>query len=637
MKSVDKAPRVPRETQPQHLIPLTTRFITLYGNELNEESKAFIDKILQRTTNLLPRVIDASQLTAEQAVRQVADELPKNGHLLVCNHGNNAQFHGHNKHYVSWPDQDDPVITTESLVQRVVDALGIRPDRVDRPGQSLPFIYFYSCYSGALRKQMTPGSDLWKCANLLIFAGDCTTSVLSSGNSLASAVAYVDHCQRTMQSVDPLKLLFFAGVCRGDSVTLMGGKLSAPLVWHAPRPGREQYRIDNLSGMQADLERFQQAIASISHAEYRLVPPASLTEVLCNRIARDDVDAIGQLLEAHPELRDHRAALDTLPLEFAAEMQAHDSLCLLLNAGADPNASNSRGNTALMATVRYPNCVCRDVDALLARGADPNRQNKVGMSALMFACQEGHAEAVRILLAHGADPALQNDERETALALACQNQHIGAAGLMLKAKANPNVPSRIGLSALMWAATSPDPGLLQMLLEHGANPDWQDDAKNTALIVAAERARTDIMRVLIEHGADLDKQRADGMTALIFAVDFDDTESLKLLLARGANPNLQDEHDMTAMMYAVDNDDTAPLELLLSAGARIDLFNLDGQSALTSAALNNRLDALRHLLAAGGSRAAGLSPALIASTRQLGHDEAAERLQQAFDQDEAQE
>ncbi len=601
MKPLTSTRRFPRESQPLALQAVNTRFIALYGKDLSDSTLAFMDRLLAGRS-FRPKVIDASQLTAAQAVKEVAANLGREGHLLLCAHGINAGQTGPKAagtHYVQMPEGDQTLIPTESLVRMIVDQLGIKPNRIDQPGHGLPFIYLFSCHSGALRRQISPGSDLWRRANLLIFASNRQTTMLSSGNSVSAAIAYIDHCQQTMQDVDPLKLLYFAGIHRGDCVTLMGGKLNAPLVWHAPKSGKDQNTVGNLSGSAEDKKRFKEAIGSLSRTEYRLLPAASLTEVVCNRITRDDASRLGELLAVHPELRDARSAFDTFPLEFAAESQASHCLGLLLDAGSDPNRQGRDGETALMEAIRYGTSRIEDVNTLLRHGADPNLHDKTGRTALMFACREGHTDVIHILLAHDANPNLQEND---------------------------------GYTPLMYSVDLDDDRALQLLLAYGADPDRQCVDGGTALMSACKKGHIDAVRILLEGGANPDLRDEDGDTGLIIACRGGHTEIMRLLLEGGANPDLQEMHGLTALMYATAHTDMAPLTLLLAAGARLDLRAGDGRSCLGIAASDRRLEGLKRLLAAGAGPLAGLNQALVDKTRQRNHLQAAALLQQALDQ-----
>ena len=97
---------------------------------------------------------------------------------------------------------------------------------------------------------------------------------------------------------------------------------------------------------------------------------------------------------------------------------------LLLEAGANTNAQDDDGWTALMHTTYAgayspPDYSAELMRILLKAGADPDKQNNDGETALMKAIRDAekeHTEAmVSVLLCNGADPDKQNNDGETAL------------------------------------------------------------------------------------------------------------------------------------------------------------------------------------------------------------------------------
>ena len=98
----------------------------------------------------------------------------------------------------------------------------------------------------------------------------------------------------------------------------------------------------------------------------------------------------------------------------------------LIAAGADVNVKSEDYNleqTALMlASQEYsdtkPKPQPRIVSLLLAAGADPNAQDSGGRSALWLATQDGYTEIVRLLLSAGADATLADDNGNTPLDIA---------------------------------------------------------------------------------------------------------------------------------------------------------------------------------------------------------------------------
>ncbi len=104
-------------------------------------------------------------------------------------------------------------------------------------------------------------------------------------------------------------------------------------------------------------------------------------------------------------LLDQKVAADTAdnrgitPLMYAAEIGSVDAMRLLLDRGADVNAQNAFGSTALMWSVSD----AAKVRLLLDHGAQVNTAAKSGRTALIIAAfTNPSAEVVRLLLAKGA-------------------------------------------------------------------------------------------------------------------------------------------------------------------------------------------------------------------------------------------
>lgn len=109
--------------------------------------------------------------------------------------------------------------------------------------------------------------------------------------------------------------------------------------------------------------------------------------------------------------------LGTLPLMIASWYCRQDIVSLLLDRGADVNALDIEGNSALIHSAQ--NCEDGAVPALLLRyGAKINLAAQDGDTALHVASFYGNEQLVHMLLAAGADPTLKTNGGETPLIIA---------------------------------------------------------------------------------------------------------------------------------------------------------------------------------------------------------------------------
>lgn len=119
---------------------------------------------------------------------------------------------------------------------------------------------------------------------------------------------------------------------------------------------------------------------------------------------------------------------------WASSQGRLETVAVLLEAGADVNAVDSDGLSALMwasgseasedggykkGLMEKPTMGHYEVvQTLLEYGAMIDTRDKDGITAIMYACFNGHTSAVKTLLNHGADASFKNKAGKTALQLA---------------------------------------------------------------------------------------------------------------------------------------------------------------------------------------------------------------------------
>ena len=117
----------------------------------------------------------------------------------------------------------------------------------------------------------------------------------------------------------------------------------------------------------------------------------------------------------------------------------------LIDAGADVNFQDNKGETALISTVRSLIRGKSDVaQALIDAGADVNIQSYNGSTALQIAVLFEHLDVVGVLIDAGANLDIQNDYGDTALTYAAQIGDFDTAQTLIDAGADVNIQNNSG-------------------------------------------------------------------------------------------------------------------------------------------------------------------------------------------------
>jgi ankyrin repeat protein len=135
-------------------------------------------------------------------------------------------------------------------------------------------------------------------------------------------------------------------------------------------------------------------------------PPLGVLEAA----ATGRVDRLRELLDADPEARHARTPEGFTPLGLAAFLGGSDAVKTLLDHGAAPDddADNKFGVRPVHAAAAAHDH--ETMRLLLEAGADANARQQGGLTPLHSAAHTDDVEMARLLLAHGADPALAADD-----------------------------------------------------------------------------------------------------------------------------------------------------------------------------------------------------------------------------------
>lgn len=203
-----------------------------------------------------------------------------------------------------------------------------------------------------------------------------------------------------------------------------------------------------------------------------------------------------------------------------------DALRCLLDGGADVNAVDSKGQTALyMATSRGLVKLVRIL--LAARGVDPNRTLS-GRYPLGIACAKGYTALVEMLLVSGADPNVEAFDEimdeivaRRPLCVAAEIRNLHMVKMLLKHGADLNATDWNGSNALLSTLDCEDSiiaddddddliSVIKLFLENGLDPNEPNKIKSIVPLFcllenyALDNATSKLVRLLSEHGAKLD-------------------------------------------------------------------------------------------------------------------------------------
>ena len=263
-------------------------------------------------------------------------------------------------------------------------------------------------------------------------------------------------------------------------------------------------------------------------------------------IRSNDLASLRQLMrDPGPKVRDARG---NSPLMYAAALGSLESMRLLLDAGADPNAANDFAATPLMWCAGDT----AKLRLLLSKGANVNVRSSLGRTPLLIAATiDGSTEVARLLIDKGADVNARDKGGSSVLAQAAGSNNIEVARLLIARKAEVNTVDQGGYTHLINAAGNGDRSatIVKLLLEHGAKVNVKSGeavevVKNgpigigyvTPLMAAAAQSNAETVEALLKAGADVNARDVRKASPLVFAVanDHANPKVVQLLLAHGA-------------------------------------------------------------------------------------------------------
>jgi ankyrin repeat protein len=313
---------------------------------------------------------------------------------------------------------------------------------------------------------------------------------------------------------------------------------------------------------------------------------------LLQAIERGDVDGVRKLLKQGADINAKDPSGATA-LMYASVYSTAECMRLLLDKGADPNGQSDTGATALMWGIAD----ARKANLLIEKGANVNARSKAGMTPLLLAAQKyGAVETVKLLLSKGADAKAVDGAGASAVVHAAAGGDIDVVKALLAGGADSQSRRKVPDMALLDRGNA---AVLKEVMEIAA----RRVSGTTALMSAVGGNHIEIVKLLLSSGADVNASTPSGTTALLLAAPKGNAALVKLLLDHGAQVNARNERGFTPLMQAgaSDSKNVEVVRLLIAARADVKAKTTDGETVLAWASKLGQTAIVKALKEAGAS------------------------------------
>ncbi|MGA2603808.1 MAG: ankyrin repeat domain-containing protein [Verrucomicrobiia bacterium] len=172
------------------------------------------------------------------------------------------------------------------------------------------------------------------------------------------------------------------------------------------------------------------------------------------------------------------------------------------------------------------------VKALLAAGANKEATNSDGDTALMKAAETGNLDCTKALIGAGANKEARDSNGMTPLIAATYADFKDVVGLLVANKADVNAQDKTGGTPLLWAVFKGDKEMVRLLLANGANVNVKMKDGMTPLHLAAS-GNADLVELLVTNKANVNAKSNDGTTPLGLAIKYGKNDVAELLRQHG--------------------------------------------------------------------------------------------------------
>ena len=235
----------------------------------------------------------------------------------------------------------------------------------------------------------------------------------------------------------------------------------------------------------------------------------------------------------------------------------------LLDHGADVNAVNLRGETALRLSIRNGRVSLTQL--LLARGADVTLKDGPQAAPLTFAVANGNEEIAQVLLKHDLQRQVQCGVLDYAIRKAALRGRLSMLAILLSYSSKLPPPDSAGKSLLHNSAFGGNLNCFEYLENRGFDPRVLDKQKRTCLHHAAaspNKRSSAVLGYLIGKGLDPNQSDVDGWTPPLWAAKGGNTTNVQTLLDAGADSFYHGVPEWIPFAIATYHEETAAAAIL---------------------------------------------------------------------------
>ncbi len=373
------------------------------------------------------------------------------------------------------------VITTNEFIHWLRDPIPSETKAAVQPEPWRGNIHLASCHVRSFAKEFMPElrdtqsgevikNPLWSQGNVLLYGSSKPLLTEVGRQNFDAVLAHLGECKRTGQKADVTETFRRVVLGSADSVSLLGGTLDEPLVSHAPKtlleatPGYLQARWTQLMAYEKLKSTVTESSTTVTIPAKDKPEKKSLGET--SAISRENITRFFFTRISH---------LKTSKKLALMKVDLNRNLWLV-------NVRNAVGNTPLMHIAARPFAyeganvdACAIAEVLIDAGADVNAQDTNGKTALNRAVAAGNVEMIRLLLKANARVDLVGKDRRTALHDVCMiknnDPEVVKALLSSASTASIDRRDRTGRSALHMAIANGNVELVKTLLDAGADPE----------------------------------------------------------------------------------------------------------------------------------------------------------------------